>query len=827
MKQRLVKRWEEWSHTRPHPDPLPQGEGIAVGRASPGRRLSAGARHAFSKESVNGSPSPGREGRGEFSPNPSSRFEPLNHEIAALTALQFSLSHRMGEGRGEGRLHGEGGPIAFQRVIGITVTTISLLSGTLFVSAAQTKIDRHALVTRHNVTLTNADPLTPQTVGNGQFGFTADITGLQSFPDFYAKGMPLDILSQWGWHSFPNPENFRMEDALKPYDSHGRTVTYLDGQIEPQPGTKDRSKQASAWLRANPHRFDLGRIGLILSHTDGRIAEVADLSNTTQTLNLWRGVLDSRFELDGKPVRVQTVCHPARDLLAVRIESPLLANGQVKVKLAFPYAGGEWRKAADWTKPERHHTKWTEHGNRSDFYRTLDAEHYDVSLMTARKATVQRLSEHEFEISADGSGILEFVIEFAPDASRGRLPGFSKTLAAAEKHWKKFWNTGGAIDLSGSTDPRAGELERRIVLSRYLTAINCAGTAPPQETGLVFDSWFGKSHLEMHWWHGVHFVLWGRPDLLEKSLSWYQRIMPMARATAQRQGYAGVRWPKMVGPDGRESPSSVGVFLIWQQPHPIYYAELMYRAHPTKRTLKRYQQIVFETAEFMASYAWWDEANKRYVLGPPLIPAQESYGVVKRRVINPTYELAYWYWGLKTAQQWRGRLGLPRDPKWDDVLNKLSKPTVRDDVYAGIGVEPYTIRKDHPSMLAALGVLPKTPLIDPATMSRTLDNVWTNWDWPSTWGWDYPMMAMTAARVGRPDKAIDALFMDTQKNRYLANGQNYQDARLPLYLPGNGGLLTAVAMMAAGWDGAPTNQAPGFPHNGLWNVKWDGLKPMP
>ena len=161
------------------------------------------------------------------------------------------------------------------------------------------------------------------------------------------------------------------------------------------------------------------------------------------------------------------------------------------------------------------------------------------------------------------------------------------------------------------------------------------------------------------------------------------------------------------------------------------------------------------------------------------------------------------------------------------MLNKLSKPTVRDGVYAAIEVEPWTIREDHPSMLAALGMLPRTPLIDPATMSRTLDSVFTNWDWPSTWGWDYPMMAMTAARLGLPDKAIDALLMPVQKNRYLANGQNYQDARLPLYLPGNGGLLYAVAMMAAGWDGAPDKHAPGFPDNGQWVVRWEGLQSAP
>lgn len=69
--------------------------------------------------------------------------------------------------------------------------------------------------------------------------------------------------------------------------------------------------------------------------------------------------------------------------------------------------------------------------------------------------------------------------------------------------------------------------------------------------------------------------------------------------------------------------------------------------------------------------------------------------------------------------------------------------------------------------------------------------------------------------------------MDLQKNRYLPNGHNYQDSRLTLYLPGNGGLLSAVSMMAAGWDGAPDAHAPGFPEDGSWTVRWEGLRPMP
>jgi protein-glucosylgalactosylhydroxylysine glucosidase len=68
---------------------------------------------------------------------------------------------------------------------------------------------------------------------------------------------------------------------------------------------------------------------------------------------------------------------------------------------------------------------------------------------------------------------------------------------------------------------------------------------------------------------------------------------------------------------------------------------------------------------------------------------------------------------------------------------------------------------------------------------------------------------------------------DTPKNTYLTNGHNYQDERLPLYLPGNGGLLHAVAAMVAGWDGAPKRANPGFPANGKWRIRSEGLLPVP
>jgi hypothetical protein len=112
-------------------------------------------------------------------------------------------------------------------------------------------------------------------------------------------------------------------------------------------------------------------------------------------------------------------------------------------------------------------------------------------------------------------------------------------------------------------------------------------------------------------------------------------------------------------------------------------------------------------------------------------------------------------------------------------------------------------------------------------MLRTFRKILQSWNWEETWGWDYPFVAMAATRLGQPEAAIDVLMKQVTKNTFLPNGHNYQRDNLRIYLPGNGALLSAIAMMCAGWDGYTGPDAPGFPKNGKWQVKWEGLKPMP
>ena len=112
-------------------------------------------------------------------------------------------------------------------------------------------------------------------------------------------------------------------------------------------------------------------------------------------------------------------------------------------------------------------------------------------------------------------------------------------------------------------------------------------------------------------------------------------------------------------------------------------------------------------------------------------------------------------------------------------------------------------------------------------IKATLDDVMKHRIRAAHSGWDYGMVAMTAARLGQPETALKALLIDTQKNTYLKNGHNFQTSdRLRLYLPGNGALLSAIAMMCAGWDGCENPFNPGFPQDGTWNVRWENLQRM-
>ncbi|MBO7102716.1 MAG: hypothetical protein J6W02_03435, partial [Bacteroidaceae bacterium] len=150
--------------------------------------------------------------------------------------------------------------------------------------------------------VTEMDTLASLSVGNGEFAVTVDATGLQTFPEYYSGGVPLGTQSQWGWHSFSNPENLQFDETLRSYDfGRGHQELYA---CQVKADDSVRGKKASDWYRANPHRLHLGVVGFDF----GKKATPANVHNIYQTLDLWNGEIRSSFQYNNKTFEVQTVC---------------------------------------------------------------------------------------------------------------------------------------------------------------------------------------------------------------------------------------------------------------------------------------------------------------------------------------------------------------------------------------------------------------------------------------------------------------------------------------------------------------------------------------
>lgn len=677
------------------------------------------------------------------------------------------------------------------------------------------KINRQEWVTRHNPVITSGDRNSPLSVGNGELAYTADFTGFQNI----LKGkIPLCTMGQWGWHEFPlsqNRETLYQKLRLTRFENDKHNTGYMCDETSQEALFND--------LRINPHRLNLARIFLLFDGNDlSRNPEMieSEISDIHQTLDLWNGILKSRFTYKGNEIKTCVCCDPENDRLFFSLERGELDITKLTPTFAFPY-GSPDMDASDWNSPEKHVSTLTcEPDGKYLIKRTLDSCEYFccIDLSETPGAKITQNANHRFVLASEGS-FIRFSISFSqsPVTPKQQNDGF----ALSQRFWNLFWKEGGAVSLKGSQ--QAEELERRIILSRYLTTIQCSGSLPPQETGLTANSWYGKFHLEMHLWHSAQFALWGNPEMLDKSLSWYITIAEKAKQRAEEQGYKGLRWPKMTDPSGLDSPSPIGTLLCWQQPHFIYLVELLRTSGYKSPHENKYRELIYQSAEFMADYVTLNQESGYYELLPPLIPAQENHKPSETQ--NPLFELEYWHWGLKTASEWKKREGKTIPPEWIRIIHSLAPPPESEnrDYYLAHQNCPETFGRfatDHPSFLMAHGLLPGERL-ERNRIKRTLEKTIESWKLKTCWGWDFPVLAMTAARFKKRKEAIDWLLWETQKNHYEKNGHNAQIPKedLPLYLPGNGSLLLAVALLA----GKEGNHL--FPED--WEVEIENMKPYP
>ncbi|KAI0343845.1 hypothetical protein BDW22DRAFT_1328504 [Trametopsis cervina] len=689
-------------------------------------------------------------------------------------------------------------------------------------------IDRHSVVSRYNPTRNASSFDTPMQVGNGNFAFGADVTGLQTF-------LPYNIMSSWGFKNDSFPPGYTWEDVANyrgvEWDFHGRPIQYdFDGS----PSALEQ------WLIANPNRVNLGRVGLLFYDSSGHLSNVSEgnLTHTQQKLDLWTGTITSQFFYEGEQVTITTSSAQSSDAIGISLQSPLLSSGRLGIFLDFPWNDGTEKFQAPfvgvWNATSNHTTKLeTGHGLGQNAqaeitHTSVNATFYTQVGGDALRITRDSPTAHRYTLKPTSHGS-SFAVSVSYSPSRNtQLPKPSVLVSESARVWQDFWVNSGFVDLvTDSSDPRADELQRRIVLSRYLMRVNEAGDNPPQESGLQGTGWRGKFHMEMTFWHMGHWALWNNWDLFSGLYRTYKSFLPNAIFRARKQGFTiGARWPKMTDPSGRTGPGEINENLIWQQPHPLVFAEYEYRNTHSRATLEKWLDIVNETANWMADFAFYNKSTGVYDLGPPMYIVSENTPPNSTR--NPAFELAYWRFGLSLAETWLNRLNLKVPHAWVDVKENLAPLPIEDGLYAifeGIESDFWTepaIINDHPSLVGLHGWLPPIPGVNLTIAKATSDKVYGAWNQSNLWPWDFPMLAMSAARDGELDVAVDWLVNPLFE--FDDVGMPVGGVRVPTpYFPGSGALLMSVAMMARGWDGS-NGTAPGFPKDG-WNVRVEGINP--
>lgn len=594
-------------------------------------------------------------------------------------------------------------------------------------------------ISKYNVELHHFDMCHPLTVGNGNFAFTCDITGLQTFYQEYIS-IPLCTMSNLIWGKQKGEGDFPFQEYTK--RSNGTTVKYMTNT---QAETYDQ-------YRDDFFKFDLFKLVFLYN---GEPLMRNKITQICQKLILYEGKIQSEFCYDNIKVHVETKIQQAYNNLQIKIKTALKGL-QIKVLFLNPSSnlcGSTLKEIATYQINSTFIEMQSDYAKYKLFYQT------------------NMLRDHlVFEVGMDS------FLSISLDGNFQEDQGMEEYFATAK-----------------CIDTKDEELNRRMVLSLYLMKVNTLGIYPPSETGLTCNSWYGKFHLEMHLWHHLGIIRFGLYKYVIPSLKWYLGLLDSSRKRAEEQGYQGIRLPKMTDPRGDDTPSNIGCLLIWQMPHLFIFLDEIQKQNTQAIDLNEYFPLLIGLVEFMSSFYYWKDGA--YHLDSPLIPANEN---VEYDSDTPIFEECYTLYAFTIFLRWVKEYSISFDTtKILDILKHYVPLEIQNGCYeAFIGCkETYTkYNHDHPMIVGMYSYF-ASPLVEPKIIRNTLNKILDSWNLEDTWGWDFPMLSMVANRLQDRDLAIKILKMQALKNSYLFNGHNPQlpKQNLPIYLPGNGAFLLAIS----------------------------------
>lgn len=584
-------------------------------------------------------------------------------------------------------------------------------------------------IIKYNLKFNHIDSKNPVTIGNGDFAITLDQTGTQSLYEIY-KDIPLSTMSNKNWF-------YKDKKDIKPSYVDGKA--YMLFNLDNDPNYQIN--------RQYPFKYSFMQI---LLYDNDKLIDINNIKDVKQELDLYKGIVTSSFNYKEKINKTISFIYQDHDEFNFKLQSD---NLNLALKFNYP--------------------SYTKNGYRLDILPNVLVKEDRMTLLYDDKNSLS------FKLKSSSKyQIVENTLIFDDN-------NVSFSLALDEikegKLLDEFWKCDNGIIIDNE------ELVKKMVLSKYLLHVNSTGIYPPQESGLTYNCWNSKFHLEMHLIHSLWNIYNNHVGDLVKSFDYYLSIMPSSLKRASLNGYKGLRFPKMTGPDGEDSPSNIGPLLIWQAPHILFMLQEIYYLYNKENIIKKYEPLISGTIDFMISFLTLKDS--KYQMLDPLLEACES--IPLDRCQNPSFELEYW------------RYTLERQPKIDtvlyghqrydylDITSKIITPKEDDGIYLktyGV-IDKYDLYKDHPTEGFLMSFF-KSKIVDKEKMVKTIDYILKNMDLSSYWGWDFPFLGLSLLNCGEIEKSIEVTQLNTINNQYLYNGYNTSlRDDLKAYLPGNGAFL--------------------------------------
>lgn len=584
-------------------------------------------------------------------------------------------------------------------------------------------------IIKYNLKFNHIDSKNPVTIGNGDFAITLDQTGTQSLYEIY-KDIPLSTMSNKNWF-------YKDKKDIKPSYVDGKAYMLFNLDNDPNYQTN----------RQYPFKYSFMQI---LLYDNDKLIDINNIKDVKQELDLYKGIVTSSFNYKEKINKTISFIYQDHDEFNFKLQSD---NLNLALKFNYP--------------------SYTKNGYRLDILPNVLVKEDRITLLYDDKNSLS------FKLkSSSNYQIVENTLIFDDN-------NVSFSLALDEikegKLLDEFWKCDNGIIIDNE------ELVKKMVLSKYLLHVNSTGIYPPQESGLTYNCWNSKFHLEMHLIHSLWNIYNNHVGDLVKSFDYYLSIMPSSLKRASLNGYKGLRFPKMTGPDGEDSPSNIGPLLIWQAPHILFMLQEIYYLYNKENIIKKYEPLISGTIDFMISFLTLKDS--KYQMLDSLLEACES--IPLDRCQNPSFELEYW------------RYTLERQPKIDtvlyghqrydylDITSKIITPKEDDGIYLktyGV-IDKYDLYKDHPTEGFLMSFF-KSKIVDKEKMVKTIDYILKNMDLSSYWGWDFPFLGLSLLNCGEIEKSIEVTQLNTINNQYLYNGYNTSPRDdLKAYLPGNGAFL--------------------------------------